>query len=112
MHAQAGRTARRAANSRALDVLARVGFLAKALIYALVGVLAIQIAFGDHEEADQQGALHAVAQQPLGAVVLWLMVAGLVGYALWRLCQASGAGARSATAPSGTRSASCRWATA
>ena len=86
--AEAGHAARRAANSGALDKLARIGFLAKGLIYALVGVLAIQVAFGDPEEADQQGALHAVAQQPLGAVVLWVMVAGLAGYALWRLSQA------------------------
>jgi hypothetical protein len=85
---EAGHAARRAATSPALDRLARVGFIAKGLVYGLVGVLAVQVAFGDPEEADQQGALHAVAQQPLGGVVLWVMVAGLAGYALWRLSQA------------------------
>jgi hypothetical protein len=85
---EAGQAARRAATSPALDRLARVGFVAKGLVYGLVGVLAVQVAFGDSEEADQQGALQAVAQQPFGEVVLWLMVAGLAGYALWRLSQA------------------------
>jgi hypothetical protein len=87
--AQASRNGRRAANSKTLDGLARVGFVAKGLIYALVGVLAIQVAFGDQEKPDQQGALHAVAEQPFGAAVLWLVVAGLAGYALWRLAEAT-----------------------
>jgi len=79
---------RRAANSKTLDALARVGFVAKGLIYALVGLLAIQVAFGDQEKPDQQGALQSVAEQPFGAAVLWLVVAGLAGYALWRLAEA------------------------
>jgi hypothetical protein len=86
--AQAENAARSAANSTALDALARLGFVARALIYTLVGVLAVQIAFGDRKQANQQGALQTIAQQPLGSVVLWLIVAGLAGYALWRFSQA------------------------
>lgn len=40
-------TARRAANSSAMDVAARWGFVARGVIYLLVGILALQIAFGD-----------------------------------------------------------------
>ncbi len=44
---QAEGTAHQAANSGGLNRAARLGFLAKGLVYALIGVLAIQVAFGD-----------------------------------------------------------------
>jgi hypothetical protein len=81
--------ARQAANSDAFNKAARVGFLAKGLVYALIGALAIQVAFGDSEKTDQQGALQSVADKPGGSVVLWLMVLGFVGYAVWRFSEAA-----------------------
>jgi hypothetical protein len=81
--------ARQAANSDAVNKAARVGFLAKGLVYALIGVLAFQVALGDSEQADQEGALQTVAEKPGGSIVLWLMVAGFVGYALWRFSEAA-----------------------
>ena len=81
-------SARQAANSGAINKAARVGFVAKGLVYALIGLLAFQIAFGDSERADQQGALQTVAEKPGGSVVLWLMVIGFAGYALWRFSEA------------------------
>jgi hypothetical protein len=86
--AKARRTAGRVAHSDPIDKAARAGFVAKGLIYVLVGVLAIQVAQGESEEADQQGALREVAQQPLGEIVLWLMTGGFAGYALWRFYEA------------------------
>ena len=86
--AQAQRAAREVVESDPIDKLARVGFLAKALVYVLIGVLAIQVAQGDAQQADQQGALQAVADQPLGRVVLWLVVLGFAGCALWRFTEA------------------------
>ena len=82
-------TARRAANSHALDKAARGGFVAKGLVYALIGLLALQVATGDSQQADQNGALAAVAEKPGGTLVLWLMVVGFVGYALWRFSEAA-----------------------
>ena len=81
-------SARQAANSGAINKAARVGFVAKGLVYALIGILAFQIALGDSEQADQQGALQTVAEKPGGTVVLWLMVLGFAGYALWRFSEA------------------------
>jgi hypothetical protein len=81
--------ARQAANSGAVDKAARLGFVAKGLVYALIGVLAVQVALGDSARADQQGALRSVAQSPGGGVVLWLMVLGFGGYALWRFSEAA-----------------------
>jgi hypothetical protein len=81
--------ARQAANSEWLDRAARLGFLAKGLVYALIGVLAFQVAMGDQQRADQKGALQAIAAKPGGSVVLWLMVIGFVAYAGWRFSEAA-----------------------
>ena len=81
--------AHQAANSDAISKAARVGFMAKGLVYALIGALAVQVAFGHSEKTDQQGALQSVAEKPGGSVVLWLMVLGFVGYALWRFSEAA-----------------------
>jgi hypothetical protein len=80
--------ARQAANSETMDKAARLGFVAKGVVYALIGVLAFQIALGDNERADQKGALQKVAEQPFGTFVLWLMVIGFTAYALWRFSEA------------------------
>jgi uncharacterized protein DUF1206 len=82
-------TARQAANSETLTKAARLGFVAKGLVYALIGVLAFQVALGGSERADQKGALQKVAEQPFGTFVLWLMVIGFTGYALWRFSEAA-----------------------
>jgi hypothetical protein len=81
--------AQQAANSDAFNKAARIGFLAKGLVYALIGALAIQVAFGQSEQTDQQGALQSVADKPGGSFVLWLMVLGFVGYAVWRFSEAA-----------------------
>lgn len=86
---QAQGAAHQAANSGAINKAARVGFLAKGLVYVLIGLLAIQVALGESESTDQKGALKAVAEQPGGSIVLWLMVLGFVGYALWRFSEAA-----------------------
>ena len=88
--AQTGRIeARRAARGSLVEWAARVGFTARGVIYLLVGVLALQIAFGDGDrQADRGGALAALADKPFGSVVLWALGIGLVGMALWRLSEA------------------------
>ncbi|WP_455359224.1 DUF1206 domain-containing protein [Streptomyces sp. SYSU K21746] len=82
-------TARRAANSSAMEAAARWGFVARGLIYLLIGLLALQIAFGQGgNEADRGGALTELSGKPMGAVALWAVGIGLVGMALWRLSEA------------------------
>ena len=77
--------ASRAADSDWLARAARVGLAARGLIYILVGVLAVQVAFGDSERTDQKGALQKIAEQPFGRSLLWIIAAGLLAYGLWRL---------------------------
>ncbi|MFK4104425.1 DUF1206 domain-containing protein [Streptomyces sp. NPDC019531] len=88
--AQPGRIqARRAARGSVTEGAARAGLTARGVIYLLVGVLALQIAFGDGKrQADRGGALAALSDKPFGSVVLWALGVGLVGMALWRLSEA------------------------
>jgi hypothetical protein len=68
---------------------ARLGFAAKGIVYVVVGVLAAQTALGrGGSTTDTRGALHAIAAQPFGSVLLAIVAAGLFGYALWRLAEA------------------------
>ncbi|WP_122618713.1 DUF1206 domain-containing protein [Streptomyces sp. Tu 4128] len=89
--ARTGRgTARRAANGSAAEAAARAGLTARGVIYLLVGILALQIAFGaGNRQADRGGALEELADKPFGAVLLWALGIGLVGMALWRLSEAA-----------------------
>lgn len=69
---------------------ARAGFAARGVIYALIGVLSLRIAFsGGGEQADRGGAIAEIAQKPFGTVLLWLLGIALAGMALWRLSEAA-----------------------
>jgi hypothetical protein len=83
--------------------LARAGFLARGVMYIVIGWIAVLVAFRkSSQSADRTGALHELSGTPLGAVALWLLVAGFFGMALWRLSEAlfgaSGADGRGAKA--------------
>jgi hypothetical protein len=87
---QARSHGRRATQDKRFEWLARAGLVARGAIYAIVGLLAIQVALGDGgKTTDQQGALKTVAEQPFGKALLVLMAIGLAGYALWRLTRAA-----------------------
>jgi hypothetical protein len=86
----ARRTARRAADSRAMNWLARAGLAARGVIYILVGIIAAQIAVdGSRQQADRVGAVRLVAQTTFGSIILWLLVVGFAGMTLWRLSEAA-----------------------
>jgi hypothetical protein len=76
-------------NSRAFEVLARAGFVARGIVYGIIGVLALDVAVGHGGKlTDQQGALRTVEDQQFGHVLLTLLAVGLGGYSLWRLFRA------------------------
>jgi lysylphosphatidylglycerol synthetase-like protein (DUF2156 family) len=67
-----------------MDVLARVGILAKGTVYVLVGVIATMLAFGKSTgETDQHGAMEELVQQPGGFVLLLIVALGMCCYAIW-----------------------------
>ena len=54
--------------------MARLGYIAKGIVYAIVGVLAVQAAFtAGGRTTDTKGALHTIAAQPFGQFLLLLM---------------------------------------
>jgi Domain of Unknown Function (DUF1206) len=75
--------------SHAFEWLSRAGFVARGLIYGIIGILAFKLAVGHGGKlTNQQGALHTVARQPFGKLLLTLVAIGLGGYSLWRLVRA------------------------
>ena len=72
-----------------LEGFGRCGYLAKGLVYTLVGVLAAQAALGaGGATTDARGALPQIIQAPFGQGLLAATAIGLVGYGLWRFVQA------------------------
>lgn len=78
---------RKAANSRPVELGARVGHAVNGLVHMLIGGLAITVALGTAGEADQSGALSALSDTPFGALLLWVVVIGLGALGLWQLLQ-------------------------
>ena len=75
--------------SRGFEWLARAGFVARGLIYGIIGILAIKLAVGvGGTTTNQHGAMKTIAHQPFGKVLLILVAVGLAGYSLWRLLRA------------------------
>jgi hypothetical protein len=80
----------------AIVKLGRVGWVAKGIVYALVGVLSLAVGVGASgfdsvdaaaggQEASQTGAITRIAESSFGAVLLFVLAAGVVIYAMWRL---------------------------
>ena len=70
--------------------LARAGLAARGVMYVMIGWIAVQVAFGrSRQQADRTGALHSISATPVGGVLLWLLVIGFIGMALWRLSEAA-----------------------
>jgi hypothetical protein len=58
------------------------------VVNLLVGWLALQLALGDHSgKASSSGALHELAQQPLGAVLVWAVAVGMLLLVAWRVVE-------------------------
>jgi hypothetical protein len=84
----ATRLADRADDSPVMIALARTGFATNGVLHILIGGIAIGLALGVGGEADQSGALTAVASVPGGEIVLWLAAIGLLGLGVWQGLQA------------------------
>jgi hypothetical protein len=79
-----------AAESRPVDWAARAGLTARGSVWIIIGILGFLLAQGSGGgSADQKGALQELLTKPYGDVVVTLMAIGFVGYALWRLSEAT-----------------------
>lgn len=72
-----------------VDRFAKVGYAARAVVYALVGIFAAMIAFGyEGVMTDNRGALRRLIDQPFGRIIIIAIALGLFSYAIWRVLQA------------------------
>ena len=79
---------RRAGESPWVERLGRAGLVAKGVLYAVIGILAVKVALGARgADPDKEGALATIATQPFGKLLLGILAVGLAGYAVWRLSQ-------------------------
>lgn len=84
---QAADAAEEASDGKALDVVARLGFAVVGLLHVLIGALALRIAAGVPAEADQAGAVEALAALPAGPLLMWSGFVGCLGLSLWQLSE-------------------------
>lgn len=81
---------RSAEGSGALNMFARLGFVARGIAYIVIGAIAVMLALGfARHEPDRAGALEAIADKPFGYLLLWILVIGFFALALWRFVQAA-----------------------
>src|SRR5665213_2865091 len=60
--------------------LARVGLVARGVVYGIIGILALKLAVGSGGKATtQRGALQTIAREPFGKALLIAMAVGLDG---------------------------------
>jgi membrane-associated phospholipid phosphatase len=81
---------KRAADTEPVKLYARFGYGAKAIVYLIIGGMALASALGlGGGITDQNGATHVIYQQPFGAFLLIVAALGWLGYALWCFLRAA-----------------------
>ncbi len=71
----------------ALTAAAKAGYIAKGIIYLLIGGLAFGSIFGSSSAGGGQEAVKTLGEQPFGQFMLIVLGVGLFAYALWRIVQ-------------------------
>ncbi|HET6560772.1 MAG TPA: DUF1206 domain-containing protein [Marmoricola sp.] len=82
-----------AGSQRGADAVVKgvqVGLVAYGATHLVIAAAALPLAWGDRTEgrANQQGALARMAEQPLGDVLLWIIVLGMACLVVWQLGEA------------------------
>lgn len=84
-----------------MQTIARLGLIAKGIVYVLVGALAFMAAFevGGQSSggASKEGAFQTVLDLPAGNLLLGIVAVGLVCYAVWRFVQVGRKGGSTAS---------------
>jgi hypothetical protein len=73
-----------------VGILIRVGDVARAYLWIVIGLLALQMAIGTiNETLDEKGAISATAAYPYGRFLLAIVLVGLIINVLWALACAA-----------------------
>jgi hypothetical protein len=76
---------------RVIERLARLGYASIGVVYAIIGLLAVMAALGmGGATTGHEGAIAWLQHLPFGRLILAVILAGLIGYALWRLVSGVG----------------------
>lgn len=70
--------------SEKFNWLVRVGYFSRAILYFVLGLIALTSASKIAEGTN--GIFRAIEDYPAGTVLLWIMVVGLLAYAVFRFC--------------------------
>lgn len=72
-----------------IEGMARVGFVAKGVLYVTIGALAVMAALGQGGSAstDKHEVLTKIYDAPFGRAMVAMLALGLAGYALWRIIE-------------------------
>lgn len=71
-----------------IERVARFGYGARGIVYCVIGGLAVLAAIGQGGRAgDSESALRWVLAGPFGVVLVGLIAAGLLGFAVWRFIE-------------------------
>jgi hypothetical protein len=71
-----------------LEGMARVGYAARGIVYIIIGGFAALAALGARARTvGTRGAFETLLAQPLGDLLLWIVAAGFLCFAVWRLLQ-------------------------
>jgi len=79
-----------AATNPLLELLMRLGYVVRGVLYAVVGILALRVALrqGGGEATDLTGGLLFLINNSLGRLILVVVVVGLTAYSLWGFLRA------------------------
>lgn len=84
-----------------IERLARTGFVAKGVVYLLLGFLGLRAALGNGAVQSTKEALTSVLNAPLGSLLLTILVLGLAWYSAWRFTESFADANRKGTEPKG-----------
>lgn len=89
INANVSKAGQKAAFSPLMEALMRLGFGVRGLIYIIIGLLAVQTTLGKGGAlSTPQGAIAAIGKQPAGLILLWIVLVGIIAYAVWGVVRA------------------------
>lgn len=76
------------AKHKSITIIAQIGYIAKGLVYFMVGLLTLQTTIGmGGETTDATNALQQFIYQPFGTILLFGIMIGLIAHATWRILE-------------------------